>query len=244
MNEGWKDTWVDTAVSEARRIWNDHYKTTIKLPAPESAGGKDTNIDPFYNLDCPVLSTTIDPFDEFIMGTQNDDDAVEYWTKRLAVPHSPIITPQNALARMALDFLSAPATSTDVERLFSHSGIIVAKRRYNLTAESIRESTLLGNWLGIEGLVPEVALARYLDSRRARKVQTESEWSCTSGEEDEEKSEDEEQEQEQEQEDDVVMVSDDDSESESVIAEKAKDLTSGSDSESSIDEDETMDVDT
>lgn len=91
--QGWKDSWVDTAVSEARRIWTDHYKTTVKLPAPTSSGGLANEDNPFDDLDRPVLSTTIDPFDEFIMGTQNDDDAVDYWTKHLAVSYSPVITP-------------------------------------------------------------------------------------------------------------------------------------------------------
>ncbi|KAJ3764919.1 hypothetical protein FB446DRAFT_607248, partial [Lentinula raphanica] len=54
---------------------------------------------------------------------------------------------------MALDFLSAPATSTDVERLFSHAGLVVAKRCYNLSPSHIRESTILNNWLKVDNLV-------------------------------------------------------------------------------------------
>lgn len=72
---------------------------------------------------------------------------------------------------MALDFLSAPATSTDVERLFSHGGLIVTKRRHNMTPQSVRESTVLQNWMTIEGLVPRKDIIKVLNQKRCRRKQ-------------------------------------------------------------------------
>lgn len=51
----------------------------------------------------------------------------------------------NALARMALDFLSTPAASTDVERAFSRGGLIVSCLRHALSDESTCATTVLSS---------------------------------------------------------------------------------------------------
>lgn len=56
---------------------------------------------------------------------------------------------------MALDFLSAPATSTDVERAFSRGGLTVSKRRHSLSDESTRAATVLSSWATVEEIIPE-----------------------------------------------------------------------------------------
>lgn len=56
---------------------------------------------------------------------------------------------------MCLDFLSAPASSTDVERAFSRGGLTVSKRRHALSDESTRAATVLSSWAAIPGLIPE-----------------------------------------------------------------------------------------
>lgn len=122
------------------------YKSLIKTSLTSSTPDSD---DEFAMLDAPIVPSDRDPFDDFINGAQSDDECLQYWTMLLGSPKSEIITPMQALARMALDFLSGSATSTDVEHLFSHSGLVVSKRRYNLTPEHIRDSTVLGNWLSI-----------------------------------------------------------------------------------------------
>lgn len=56
---------------------------------------------------------------------------------------------------MAIDFLSAPASSTDVERAFSRGGLTVSKRRHSLSDESTRAATVLSSWASVPGLIPE-----------------------------------------------------------------------------------------
>lgn len=46
------------------------------------------------------------------------------------------------------------ATSTPVERLFSHGGQQVSKRRHNLAFETLRCLMVLHSWFA-EGLIPE-----------------------------------------------------------------------------------------
>ncbi|KAE9403719.1 hypothetical protein BT96DRAFT_936160 [Gymnopus androsaceus JB14] len=94
---------------------------------------------------------------------------------------------------MALDFLSAPAASMDVERLFSHSGLVVAKHCYNLTPDHIRQSTVLSNWLSIDGLVPVKAISLCLDKRSGKEKQDAEflKWTDTDLDDEEEEQEEE-----------------------------------------------------
>ncbi len=62
---------------------------------------------------------------------------------------------KKAFAQMCLDFLSAPASSTDVERAFSRGGLTVSKRRHALSDESTRAATILSSWASMPGLIPE-----------------------------------------------------------------------------------------
>lgn len=66
---------------------------------------------------------------------------------------------------MSLDFLSAPASSTDVERAFSRGGLTVSKRRHALSDESTRAATVLSSWASVTGLIPEEEI---LDVFRAK----------------------------------------------------------------------------
>lgn len=169
----WPAAWVDTAVSEAQDIWSEKYKPTVVVPTKKSV--PDCPKDEFAVLDAPVAHTDCDPFDDFINGPQSNEDPIFYWLASLPLPKSKPTMLNQALAHMALDFLAAPAASTDVERLFSHSGLVVAKCRYNLTAEHIRQSTVLGNWLSIPDLAPVKAISKCLDkcSRKAKVIDPE-----------------------------------------------------------------------
>ncbi len=131
MKAQWEDSWTDQAVCEPRKIWTRYYKPLIKHATPPPPPSNDNDDLPSEDDEEPI-ATNVDPFKEFIMGSRTADDPIKFWWGRSAPPKSSTITPPQALACMALDFLSAPATSTDVEHLFSRSGLIVAKRRYSL----------------------------------------------------------------------------------------------------------------
>jgi hypothetical protein len=81
---------------------------------------------------------------------------------------------ESPLARMAIDFLSAPsrlcysfpgctsnlivshlASSCDVERGFSQGRLTVSKLHHSLSDESTRAATVLHVWSEIPGLIPE-----------------------------------------------------------------------------------------
>lgn len=101
---------------------------------------------------------------------------------------------ERAFARMALDFLSVPgmfllhmlhlvsdfepymtASSTDAERAFSHGGLTVSKYRHSLADESVRASTLIGSWAGIEELLPpDDAIAAIQETMRKKRMNREA----------------------------------------------------------------------
>ena len=49
---------------------------------------------------------------------------------------------------------SYTATSTDVERAFSHGGLTVSKMRHLLSDESTRAASVLGAWRSLPGAIP------------------------------------------------------------------------------------------
>lgn len=177
----WNDTWVDTAVRAASKVWKRHYKTLVKEDdlVPSRSSGLANNV--FASLDAPATNVNRDPFDDFINGPPSNDNPIEYWSALIAKPGATKITLMQALAQMALDFLGAPATSTDVERLFSYSGLVCAKRRHNLNAENIKISTILGNWTR-GGIVPLKKVQEALNTKYGKRDVPDDEWSDTDGE--------------------------------------------------------------
>ncbi len=142
--------------------------------------------DPFADVDNFGWNMEQDPFEAYIRAPQFDcGDPISHWTakldKRSPRMKTKTVTPERALARMALDFLSAPgklsalfvvpkliilsAASTDVEHVFSHGGLIVSKRRHNLSPESTRANVILNSWSKIDGIVPRKELMKRFNEK-------------------------------------------------------------------------------
>ncbi|KAF8585600.1 hypothetical protein K439DRAFT_1343269, partial [Ramaria rubella] len=79
------------------------------------------------------------------------------------------------LAKMALDFLLVPATSTDTERAFSGGGLTVSWMCHSLSDQLTWAATVLASWAAVEGMVPEEdIIQRFCDKKkRVRNVQKE-----------------------------------------------------------------------
>ncbi|KAE8246600.1 hypothetical protein A4X06_0g4948 [Tilletia controversa] len=73
---------------------------------------------------------------------------------------------------MAMDVFSCPATSVDVERLFSRAGRVVSPLRHKLKAAKIAQLVTVGKWF-VEGSVPDDLLPNVLteedNARRAKR---------------------------------------------------------------------------
>ncbi|CAD6958427.1 unnamed protein product [Tilletia controversa] len=75
----------------------------------------------------------------------------------------------SGLTALALDVFSAPATSVDVERLFSKAGRHVTPLRHRLKAVKLGQMVTLGGWFR-EGWVPTDCLGTYLNDERDKKL--------------------------------------------------------------------------
>jgi hypothetical protein len=69
---------------------------------------------------------------------------------------------------MAIDYLSAPASSVDAERAFSRGALAVTHRRHALSDTSTRNSIVLGAWLKDTDLVPEEELIEFFQRKSIR----------------------------------------------------------------------------
>jgi hypothetical protein len=123
--------------------------TTNKYFAELETIGHDVNVDvdPITDwLSTPPILTITDP--------------IKFWTRMEGCGHP--------LVWMALDFLSAPASSTDVERAFSHGGLTVSKQRHCLSDDMVRMATVLGSWCDLAGLIPHAELIKTFNDKSKR----------------------------------------------------------------------------
>ncbi|GJE97034.1 hypothetical protein PsYK624_132440, partial [Phanerochaete sordida] len=113
----WKTTWITAAEELLRQEWELHYKPKPDENASASASqSQTTDNDPFASLDTFTLDGDGDILDNWLQTptTRSCNDPLGFWDQ-----HRKAGGIWEPLARMALDFLSAPAASTDVERAFS-----------------------------------------------------------------------------------------------------------------------------
>jgi hypothetical protein len=64
--------------------------------------------------------------------------------------------------------MHGPASSCDVERGFSHGGLIVTKLRHTLSDDSTQASTILHAWSEIPSLIPEADIIKAFKDKGCR----------------------------------------------------------------------------
>lgn len=122
----------------------------------------DTNEDDFgdYSLGS-MARTTSSELDEFLrLPTVKTKDPLAWWQNNCRV--------YPMLHRMALDYLSVPATSTAVERVFSQGRQLLHFTRNRLAPSTIRAFLCLGAWGRSNLLAMEDLLASVKSQKRKR----------------------------------------------------------------------------
>ncbi|OBZ79481.1 putative AC9 transposase [Grifola frondosa] len=153
----WEPEWID----EAERIVREKYELSYeKRPCDEDdsdvvvTGTSQTSIksntnifDSIPALSAPKPSERRSELDIYLAtDPEHVADALAWWHERRGTyPH---------LSRMALDYLSIPATSVDVERMFSCGRLVLSHVRSRLSAQSTRALICLGAWSRL-GLVKD-----------------------------------------------------------------------------------------
>ncbi|KAJ3002262.1 hypothetical protein NUW54_g5941 [Trametes sanguinea] len=124
---------------------------TRDADAPESDSG---NIfDQIPDLFCGSKRRTseVDELDAYLKAEPEDiTNPFQWWYRRRRV--------YPRLARMAMDYLSIPATSVDVERVFSRGRLLLPHVRNRLSAQTTRALLCLGDW-SVHGYIAQSDLA-------------------------------------------------------------------------------------
>ncbi|KAG8728818.1 hypothetical protein FRC10_004546, partial [Ceratobasidium sp. 414] len=151
----WEDEWIETAVKLAEATFDKFYKPSTPNAQAQALGtlqfGYSSYMSHMYSAVAGTGPTSPCPIHKFINGAPLLDH-VENGKPMLQNPlswwYSQCITRNewNRLTQMALDVLSTPATSVDVERAFSFASSIVSKRCHNLSAFTIQATASLGSY--------------------------------------------------------------------------------------------------
>ncbi|KAE8241013.1 hypothetical protein A4X13_0g7602 [Tilletia indica] len=175
----WPDDWKEEAEQLLRDVYAAYYQ---RSPEAEKADGSQTpnfdNLDPTTQAlmrmakakqessSHDVIAEWFDNFTPLSADGRRVDPLHWWWTEQQKG------NDHEGLTAMALDVFSCPATSVDVERLFSRAGRVVSPLRHRLKAAKIAQLVTVGKWF-LEGSVPETLLPDVLteekDARRAKR---------------------------------------------------------------------------
>ncbi|KNF03993.1 hypothetical protein, variant [Puccinia striiformis f. sp. tritici PST-78] len=138
----WEPDWIAEAIRLARDMWVSHYKprsSTTPSATPTTSTRPVTGL--LAGLSSAAAAcggnSATDPFDTWLAGALVLHEGapvnpLKWWIKQKRSGNT-----HGGLVEMALDVLSCPATSVDVERLFSFGSDYVTSRRHRLAPESV-----------------------------------------------------------------------------------------------------------
>ncbi|QRV88662.1 alpha-glucosidase C [Ceratobasidium sp. AG-Ba] len=152
----WPADWIEESVDLTVKIYREHYKppSSVSAPARSSAAsqfGYSSYMSRMYSNLADHNQSYTCPVQEFV----NTPATIDYGELNEPIFHNPVQWWYNqrlggnewdGLTHVALDVLTTPATSVDVERAFSYVGSIVSKRRHNLKPYSIQATSTLGSY--------------------------------------------------------------------------------------------------
>lgn len=162
IKQNWPEEWWDHTIDGARSIWNSEYRDVETLaltavgPAPVRQQTRQP-LDPIFESirsSLQVAKTTVstdnDDFESFIHrdAILIDCTALEWWCQLAQRSRYP------RLSQMAIDILSIPPESADVERVFSGCRRTLSWDRARMTIENLEMVECVGNWQA-EGIVQQ-----------------------------------------------------------------------------------------
>ncbi|KAG8701424.1 hypothetical protein FRC08_004087 [Ceratobasidium sp. 394] len=85
----------------------------------------------------------------------NDGSLLSYWNVMLKT--------QPRVARMALNYLTAPATSVDAERAFSGGRLMINHLQHRMSSETFQAKMAIGSWFGTPLLPDALQVSRMIE---------------------------------------------------------------------------------
>ena len=167
-DQEWDTDWIDTVKDITRMIYNEDYPSIAAADLPVSPRPPPAPSGNWPSLlRTPSEAASPEACDELTIfwATRCEPkyvDPLQFWLGGL------IARPESRLAWMAIDYLSAPASSVNVERAFSRGALTVTHRRHALSHQSTRNSIVLGAWLKDTNLIPKEDLVEFFQKKTAR----------------------------------------------------------------------------
>ncbi|KAE8262781.1 hypothetical protein A4X09_0g7388 [Tilletia walkeri] len=176
----WEDSWIDKAVEVLRTTYEASYRMERDATQPEPQSSADKEDADTQEMDYmeeqlnriaeahKAETAPPDPVEEWISGYiaasggKNLDPLAWWWAEHRRGNE------RLGLTRLALDVFSCPATSVDVERLFSKAGQHITPLRHRLKALKLQQLVTVGAWFR-EDWVPENLLKEYKAGKKAAK---------------------------------------------------------------------------
>ncbi|KAF8160439.1 hypothetical protein K438DRAFT_1532019, partial [Mycena galopus ATCC 62051] len=153
---GWEQSWIDEALRLLRHAWTSHYKPTsaVRNTGP-SAVASTSQTQPgshVYLLSYPSATDTLEAW-LASPALPYENDPIGHHSRQREAAKAGQNLEGEAFVQMCLDYLSAPPTSVDAERLFSFSGGAVSKLRNQLSEDSAHAAVMVGQWAGNPDLI-------------------------------------------------------------------------------------------
>ncbi|KNE97041.1 hypothetical protein PSTG_09616 [Puccinia striiformis f. sp. tritici PST-78] len=171
----WEPEWITEAIRLAREMWVSFYKPKPVESTPSSSS---SNNRPKTSMLAGLGSAaaarggilSLDPLDIWLAGglILDGDEPVnplKWWSQQKRAGNN-----HGGLVQMALDVLSCPATSVDVERAFSFGRDYVSSKRHRLSSESLSRGMTVA-FYSKNGLIKDGLLDKWkADIQAGRKV--------------------------------------------------------------------------
>ncbi|KAE8214172.1 hypothetical protein CF326_g9805 [Tilletia indica] len=172
----WQEDWKETAVDILRSNYEAFYKVVPlesqdDQDAPDN-GKEDAEEDPVIaammkrSIARRAEAKAVDQIEEWLADVtplskkKETVDPLAWWWKEKQRGNE-----RMGLADMALDVFSCPATSVDVERLFSRAGRNVTPLRHSMRALKLAKVVAVGQWF-LDDWVPSDLLTNLLQRER------------------------------------------------------------------------------
>ncbi|KNE92982.1 hypothetical protein PSTG_13619 [Puccinia striiformis f. sp. tritici PST-78] len=143
----WKPEWINEAIRLTREMWESHYKplppqlTTSQPPNPRPSQPKTGVLAGLAGAsEARGTTSPTDPLQVWLAGglALTEDgrpvNSLKWWMRQQRAGNT-----HGGLLQMALNVLSCPATTVDVERSFSFGRDYVSFRRHRLSAWSVTQ---------------------------------------------------------------------------------------------------------
>ncbi|EJD36354.1 hypothetical protein AURDEDRAFT_174551 [Auricularia subglabra TFB-10046 SS5] len=171
----WPDEWISAARQTIYTRWSETYKPLyegVRAAATTSTAAEQPKHSKWRCSinDLAVKSAleedTLDAYLEAPVVPVEVIDAagglLAYWESQRAK--------RPRLAQMALDFLTAPASSVDAERAFSGGRLQVNHMQHNISSQAFRAKMVLGSWYRAPWMPTVADCAAYLGGKKGAQV--------------------------------------------------------------------------